>query len=44
MSELKNTYTVRDRLEGEEYERLSPLSAKAAEAVRPELVWGSAGR
>lgn len=35
MSEVTNTYTVRDRLEGEEYERLSPLSAKAAEAVRP---------
>ena len=35
MSEVRNTYTVRDRLEGEEYERLSPLSAKAAEAVRP---------
>ena len=34
MSKEKH-YTVRDRLEGEEYERLSPLSAKAAEATRP---------
>ncbi len=34
MTNMKS-YTVRDRLEGEEYERLSPLSAKAAEATRP---------
>jgi dGTPase len=34
MSE-RNLYTVRDRLEGEEFERLSPLSAKAVEAARP---------
>ena len=35
MPNQEKHYTVRDRLEGEEYARLSPLSAKAAEATRP---------
>lgn len=35
MTDTAKQFTVRNRLEGEEYARLSPLSAKAAEAVRP---------
>src|SRR6476469_5192043 len=35
MTEQEKKFNVRNRLEGEEYARLSPLSAKAAEAVRP---------
>src|SRR6476469_6225766 len=37
MTEQEKKFNVRNRLEGEEYARLSPLSAKAAEATRQ--VW-----